>query len=63
MDDLRVLTGLGAYTPEFEDHPIMFLVGDPKRGTWTRLFGFPDPAKIVAEIDQLAAERSRAAAQ
>jgi protein SCO1/2 len=46
----QVLRGMGAYTPNFADHPPMVLVGDGK-GAWTRLNGFPSQAAIVAQVD------------
>ncbi len=46
----QVLRGMGAYTPNFADHPPMVLVGDGK-GAWTRLNGFPSPATILAQVD------------
>jgi protein SCO1/2 len=55
VDD--VLHGLGAYSPNFEDHPSIVLVGDPQNGTWKRFFGFPGSAKILAAVDELAAAR------
>ena len=54
----RVLAGLDAYTPAFEDHASMILIGDAKRGVWRRLFGFVSPEDIVAVIDELAAARA-----
>lgn len=60
MDD--VLRGLGAYTPDFEDHPSIILVGDPQSGTWKRFFGFPGPDKILAAVDELSAARQVASA-
>lgn len=54
----RVLSGLGAYTPEIIDHPPMVLIGDVRRGVWRRLFGFPSPDEILAHIDAFAAERA-----
>jgi cytochrome oxidase Cu insertion factor (SCO1/SenC/PrrC family) len=56
-----VLKGLGAYTPNFWDHPPMFLVGDGKAGRWVRLNGFPDPDQVLKQVDQLAAARARTA--
>ena len=53
----EVLRGLGAYTPDFEDHPSMVLVGDASKGTWKRFFGFPGPDKIVAAVQELQAAR------
>jgi protein SCO1/2 len=57
----EVLQGLGAYTPDFEDHPSMVLVGDGATGSWKRFFGFPGPAQILAAVDELAAARQAAA--
>jgi protein SCO1/2 len=56
----EVLHGMGAYTPEFEDHPSMVLVGDGHSGTWTRFFGFPGPDQLLAAVAAL--ETSRQAA-
>ena len=56
----KVLDGLGAYTPDFTEHPVMILVGDAQRGTWTRFYGFPDPAQILAKVEELAAARRQA---
>ncbi len=59
----EVLRGLGAYTPDFEDHPSMVLVGDARSGTWKRFFGFPGPDKIVAAVEELQAARQVAKTQ
>lgn len=53
----NVLRGLGAYTPDFEDHPSMILVGDMQSGTWQRFFGFPGPDKILAVVEELQTAR------
>jgi protein SCO1/2 len=53
----EVLLGLEAYTPEFVDHPSQVMIGDPKRGVWSRIYGFPDPEEIVARMEALAAAR------
>jgi protein SCO1/2 len=53
----EVLTALGAYTPNFADHPSMVLVGDPRSGEWTRFFGFPGSDQIMARVEQLQAAR------
>jgi cytochrome oxidase Cu insertion factor (SCO1/SenC/PrrC family) len=59
----QVLQDLGAYTPNFEDHPSMVLVGDGRSGTWTRYFGFPGTDQIMVRVDELVAARQTAAAQ
>lgn len=57
-----VLNGLGAYTPNFEDHPSMVLVGDARSGQWKRFFGFPGPNQILAAVDELLAAKEQAGA-
>jgi protein SCO1/2 len=52
-----VLTGLGAYTKSFEDHPSMVLIGDARTGEWKRLFGFPDPDRIVEIVEEYRQQR------
>jgi protein SCO1/2 len=59
----EVLDGLGAYTPNFEDHPSMVLVGDGRSGNWSRFFGFPGPDQLLAVVDELAMARQAATAQ
>ena len=59
MDE--VLDGLGAYSPNFEDHPAMVLVGDGRTGEWSRFFGFPNPDRLVEQVNTLQAARSVAA--
>lgn len=55
-----VLRSVGAYTPNFVDHPALVLVGDGRSGKWTRYYGFPDPAQILAKVNELQAARARA---
>lgn len=56
----EALKGFGAYAVNFEDHPPMVLVGDPKTNQWTRFFGFSDPKTILAKVDELAHARHMA---
>ena len=49
-----VLKGMGAYTPNYQDHPVMVLVGDARRGEWKRHFGFPSVKDLRASVDALA---------
>lgn len=55
MDE--VLKELGAYTPNFEDHPSMVLVGDASTGDWSRFVGFPGANQIVDKVNELSAAR------
>jgi len=59
MDE--VLDGLGAYSPNFEDHPAMVLVGDGRTGEWARFFGFPSPDRLLEQVNVLQAARDTAA--
>jgi protein SCO1/2 len=54
----EVLKDFGAYTPNFEDHPAMVLVGDGTTGQWSRFLGFPGANHIVDKINEFAAARS-----
>ena len=58
-----VLEQLGAYSPNFEDHPSMVLVGDAASGDWARFLGFPGADQIVAKVDQLTAARAMQSAK
>ncbi len=55
MDD--VLTGLGAFSTSFEDHPAMVIVGDGNTGEWQRMFGFPNPDRIMGVVNEFRAKR------
>jgi len=55
MDD--VLTGLGAFSASFEDHPAMVIVGDGRSGEWKRMFGFPNPDRIMSVVNEFRAKR------
>ena len=58
-----VLKGLGAYVGSPDQHPSMVLVGDGRTGQWTRFFGFPSAAQIVARVNELKGARKSAQAQ
>ena len=60
IDD--VLRAMGAYTPSFEDHPSMILVGDSSNDTWSRYVGFPGAKQILKKIDDLSTARNAQAA-
>jgi len=53
----EVLEELGAYTPNFADHPSMVLVGDGQSGQWARFIGFPGAAQIIRKVDEFSAAR------
>lgn len=56
----RALKGFGTWTPNFEDHPAVTMVGDGRSGRWTRFYGFTDPQTIVAAVNDLFAARAGA---
>ena len=56
VDD--VLTGVGAYTANFEEHPSMVLIGDGRSGEWKRLFGFPSPDRVMQVVAELKQRRA-----
>jgi protein SCO1/2 len=57
----EVLDGVGAYSPNFADHPAMVLVGDGRTGEWKRFFGFPSPDRLMEQVDAFQAARQQAA--
>lgn len=58
-----VLKAAGTWTPNFEEHPAVILVGDAKTRQWARLYGFASPEDILAKLDELGAARHRAMSQ
>jgi protein SCO1/2 len=54
----NLLRALEVYTPNISEHPPTVFVVDGRRGVWTRLTGFPTPAKIVEVMDGYRAARS-----
>jgi protein SCO1/2 len=56
----EVLKALDAYTPNFENHPPLVLVGDPKSGKWLRFYGFPTPEQLTGAVRDLSAARAKA---
>jgi protein SCO1 len=55
----EVLKGFGAYTPSFEDHAPLVLVGDARTGQWTRFYGFADPKAVLAKLQELRTARAQ----
>ncbi len=53
----ETLKGLGTWTPDFEDHPVVMMVGDGRTGEWIRFYGFTDPATLVAKVEEFSAAR------
>jgi len=53
----EVLEEFGAYTPNFEDHPSMVLVGDGSSGQWARFLGFPGAEQIIDKVNEFSSSR------
>lgn len=62
--DQQTVTGLlkamEVYAPDLLDHPPTVFVVDGRSGVWTRLSGFPKPAKIVEVLERYRTARSAA---
>jgi protein SCO1/2 len=54
----KALSAMGAYTPNFEDHPAMVLIGDDSKSEWYRFYGFPAPDAIESKLRELLSNRS-----
>lgn len=54
----KLLLAMGAYTPNFEDHPAMVLIGDESKSEWYRFYGFPAPEAIETRVKELLNNRS-----
>ena len=50
---VALLKGLGVYNRDYTNHASVILVGDPRRGEWTRFNGLSSPDAIAARIDEL----------
>lgn len=56
MDE--ALVWLNAYATNPEDHAAMILIGDGATGTFSRIYGLPDPVFVEARVRELLANRS-----
>lgn len=54
----EVLKGLGAFSADFTQHPLMVLVGDGASGQWTRFAGTPEPQRLADHVARLQAARA-----
>lgn len=46
----RVVYRLGQYTKDFEDHSMLFLLGDVKNARWVKIRGDSSPESVLARI-------------
>jgi protein SCO1/2 len=53
----QILKGLGAYAANFTEHLPQVLIGDGRLGGWTRYYGLPDPAMLLARVEKLLSAR------
>lgn len=49
-DVIRLLDGLGVYSPDLISHPPVFLVGDGKNKIWKRINGLPSVDLLLSHI-------------
>jgi len=54
----KVLEAFGAYTPNFEDHPSMILVGDGQSREWARFLGFPSARQILDKVNEFSSVKA-----
>ena len=50
-----LLKSLQVFSPDFEDHAPIVLLGNDARGEWTRAYGLAPPARMAEILDELAA--------
>lgn len=55
-----LLKSLQVFTPDFEDHAPVVLLGNDARGDWTRAYGLAPPDKLAEILDDLSGERREA---
>ena len=53
----KALKAMQFYTADKTDHSPFLLLGNQKTGQWRRVNGFAEPARLVAVLDELAAEK------
>ena len=56
MDE--ALVWLNAYATNPEDHAAMILIGDGATGSFSRIYGLPDPAFVEERVRELLANRA-----
>jgi protein SCO1/2 len=58
----EALKGFGVYNPRFENHSGVVLIGDPRSGTWTRVYENDDAQQMLAKAREYLAAHDRMAA-
>ena len=53
----EALTGFGAYTANFENHPVIVMIGDGKTGKWSRHYGLSNSDRLLSQVDEYLAAR------
>ena len=54
----EALKGFGVYNPNFESHSGVVLIGDPRSGTWTRVYESDDAQHMLGKTRELLAARA-----
>ena len=55
----EALKGFGAYTANYENHPLIVLIGDGKSGQWSRHYGLSGSEPLLAQVDEFLAARAK----
>lgn len=53
------LKAFGTYTSNFQDHPVVIMIGDNRSGQWIRYFGFQDPKRLANKVREVLAARDK----
>jgi len=55
-----VLKGLGAYTPNFENHPVIVMIGDGRTGKWSRHYALSSSEHLLSAVNEYVVARNNA---
>ena len=55
----EALKGFGAYTPNFENHPVVVMIGDGRTGKWSRHYGLSKSERLLSQVDEYLAARDK----
>lgn len=53
----QALKSFGAYTPNFENHPVIVMIGDGQTGKWSRHYGLSKSDQFLSQVDEYLSAR------
>jgi protein SCO1/2 len=59
-DITRILKALQVFTPDYNDHSPVVLMGNAATGTWTRAYGLAPPQDLAKALESMAANGDKA---